>query len=628
MRIQYSLSNADFRSVADLAELSGLEVCVLVKEINGRLRSAYVNNIYSLGEAQLFRLRRQPGDEGWLVASPRLGAWCTESVSERAETTGFTSSLRSELARLRLSGASQFGLDRVYDIAFGDGESVKRLVVEMAPPGNLIVLDGGGRVLLSLRRRAGGRSGASPGSVYVPPAQKKADPSGLTGEIVRGFLEAEPTVGKALGRRVALPRKYVAEIVHRLGLEEETGSSSVIGRAEEVAERVREMVTEVRERPSPCICETRWGEEIFAIEPRAFTVKRRGSSMSELCDYALAPRLLEEAEGGEKDSAERRREELRATIEGLLSRAEDLKKQADKMRLTAERAAAAATRQEALSAAEAVLDPELSSRASAASSAAAVASVIYDRVKELRSMWEEAYTHAKELERKLERIRPSPVKATTKLERKKREWFESFRWFVTSGGRLAVGGRDAQSNSVLIRRHLEARDTVFHADLFGSPFFVLKGGEEQTEQEVKEVAQATVAFSSAWKTGLAAADAYWVKPDQLGAAAPSGEYLPRGSFMIKGRKNFVPHNRVEVAVGLDGMERVVSGPESAIGASAYCYVVLVPHREKPSETAKKVMKELESLSGGTPRFTLDEVVRALPPGGGKIVRRRARQRDK
>jgi hypothetical protein len=173
-----------------------------------------------------------------------------------------------------------------------------------------------------------------------------------------------------------------------------------------------------------------------------------------------------------------------------------------------------------------------------------------------------------------------------------------------------------------VRRHLQDDDVVYHADLFGSPFFLLKGGKGQTELEVREMAQATAAFSSAWKTGLTSADAYWVNPDQVGSAAPSGEYLPRGSFAIKGRKNFVMRNIVEVAVGVDVKGRLVSGPEAALTRSATSYLVLRPQREKGSETAKRVLKDLQSISEGRVLgLTVDDVLRALPAGGGKVVRR-------
>jgi len=163
---------------------------------------------------------------------------------------------------------------------------------------------------------------------------------------------------------------------------------------------------------------------------------------------------------------------------------------------------------------------------------------------------------------------------------------------------------------------------VYHADLFGSPFFVLKGGREQTETEVGEMAQATVAFSSAWKTGLSSADAYWVNSDQVSASAPSGEFLPRGSFLIKGKKNFVQHNLVELAIGLDREGRVVSGPEDAIKVVAVSYVVVRPQREKSSDTAKRILRDLKGPADeARTRVSVDEVLRMLPAGGGKVLRK-------
>jgi hypothetical protein len=213
------------------------------------------------------------------------------------------------------------------------------------------------------------------------------------------------------------------------------------------------------------------------------------------------------------------------------------------------------------------------------------------------------------------------IKESRPLRLRRQEWYEKFRWFFTAEGKLAVGGRDSQTNAALLGRHVDQRDTIYHADLFGSPFFVLKGGSAQSEQEVRDVAMATVAFSSAWKTGLGSADAYWVSPEQVGTSAPSGEYLPRGSFSIRGKKNFVNKNIVEVAVGIESVGRVMAGPENAVQSHCSSYVVLRPHREKSSDTAKRVLKELTSGMKDGPPLTLDDVIRALPSGGGKAVRR-------
>jgi hypothetical protein len=180
----------------------------------------------------------------------------------------------------------------------------------------------------------------------------------------------------------------------------------------------------------------------------------------------------------------------------------------------------------------------------------------------------------------------------------------------------------------LVKKHLVEGDVAYHADLFGSPFFILKGGQRQTADEVRQVAQATVAFSSAWKTGLAAADAFWVTPDQVSTTAPSGEFLARGSFAIRGKKNFSTKNPVEVAVGLDSKGRIMAGPEEALIKLSRAHVTLVPSREKTSDTAKKVLFELRKLYGDEmATSSVDDAMRVLPTGGGKIVRRRENRKQ-
>ena len=139
-------------------------------------------------------------------------------------------------------------------------------------------------------------------------------------------------------------------------------------------------------------------------------------------------------------------------------------------------------------------------------------------------------------------------------DRRERQWFERYRWFVTSDGRLALGGRDSTSNSIVVNKYVTKNDVVFHADLHGSPFFVLRNRAQQSappsDDIALEMSQATVGFSRAWKDELGSADVYWVYPDQIKKGAPTGEYLPRGSFFIEGKKNFVRHVKVELSVGI------------------------------------------------------------------------------
>ncbi|MDG7006051.1 MAG: NFACT family protein, partial [Nitrososphaerota archaeon] len=131
--------------------VSGLEFRVLSRELARALDGAYVSNIYSVGESQLFRMRRPAKDGGEpsevsLVVSPRLGAWLTERPA-RVETTEFTTALRSRVLRARLTRVEQVDLDRVLLFTFeGKEEGPSKLVLELMPHGNLVLVGPDGKV--------------------------------------------------------------------------------------------------------------------------------------------------------------------------------------------------------------------------------------------------------------------------------------------------------------------------------------------------------------------------------------------------------------------------------------------------------------------------------------------------
>jgi len=47
-----------------------------------------------------------------------------------------------------------------------------------------------------------------------------------------------------------------------------------------------------------------------------------------------------------------------------------------------------------------------------------------------------------------------------------KEWYEKFRWFISSDDFLILGGRDATSNEIVIKKHTEKNDLVFHRPFF------------------------------------------------------------------------------------------------------------------------------------------------------------------
>ncbi|KAL1835730.1 hypothetical protein VTJ49DRAFT_6155 [Mycothermus thermophilus] len=127
---------------------------------------------------------------------------------------------------------------------------------------------------------------------------------------------------------------------------------------------------------------------------------------------------------------------------------------------------------------------------------------------------------------------------------RKQMWFEKFLWFVSSDGYLVLGGRDAQQNEMLYKRHLRKGDVYVHADMHGAPTVIIKNNPKTPEAPIppSTLAQAgnlSVCCSNAWDS-KAAMGAWWVNADQVSKSAPAGEFLPVGSFMVRGKRNPLP----------------------------------------------------------------------------------------
>ncbi len=146
------------------------------------------------------------------------------------------------------------------------------------------------------------------------------------------------------------------------------------------------------------------------------------------------------------------------------------------------------------------------------------------------------------------------------IPQRKVYWFEKFAWFITSDNYLVVAGKDAQQNEQLVKRYLRPGDAYLHAEVHGAATCVLrakrrrrKDGRTQviplSDQALREAGSFTICRSSAWSSKMVTS-AYWVESHQVSKTAPTGEYLTVGSFMIRGRKNFLPASSLEMGLGV------------------------------------------------------------------------------
>ncbi|NXS57314.1 NEMF factor, partial [Brachypteracias leptosomus] len=119
--------------------------------------------------------------------------------------------------------------------------------------------------------------------------------------------------------------------------------------------------------------------------------------------------------------------------------------------------------------------------------------------------------------------------------------FEKFLWFISSENYLVIAGRDQQQNELIVKRYLKPGDIYVHADLHGATSCVVKNpsGEPIPPRTLTEAGTMALCYSAAWDARVVTS-AWWVSHNQVSKTAPTGEYLTTGSFMIRGKKNFLP----------------------------------------------------------------------------------------
>lgn len=217
-------------------------------------------------------------------------------------------------------------------------------------------------------------------------------------------------------------------------------------------------------------------------------------------------------------------------------------------------------------------------------------------------------------------------------ERKKiktKRWYEKFHWFHSSDNFLVVGGKDATTNEILVKKHLDNHDLVFHADIHGAPFFVVKNPDKKEipEGTSREAAYAAASYSKAWKLGLGSCDVYCVNPEQVSKKAPSGEYLGKGAFMIHGKKQWFRGIRLEMAVGfrINDEVEVIGGPVGSVESNSNYSVKITSGDRKPGGLAKEIKEAIlkktrKEDAEKIRKIRLEDIQKHIPGGKGRILK--------
>ncbi len=630
-------------------EMSSFDVRSVITELSD-LEGAHMDKIYHWGAGNvLFRINVQGEGKRELFFKDRKWLYCPSVKPETPKLpTSFASFLRKYIDNARVNGVRQVGFDRVVEMSLSKIDGDYRLIFELFGGGNVLLVKDG-IILNCLIQKTWRDRKTRPGEPYLM-AKSRFDPTESAREdFVALFGSSDSDAVRTLATSVNLGGQYAEEICVRVGVDKSTPASQVDDATlNRMYDAMRDIVDAVLTTSEPTAF-LRDGEiQDFApvdMVSHSDLDRVRYSTTSQAIDAYL--KQMGEAE--EKAFVDPRVEKLLKRISNQEETLEEYREQCEVCRRRAESLYTEYTKvselllvlldqsskitweklKEGASKIPFIKDIDPSKNQVTTEFAGetvtldytksldANASDLYQRGKEVGEKAKRAEEAIKESRAELAKIQKGIDKAKQEVADKaqptKQFWFERYKWFITSGGRLVIAGRDAHTNNNVVKKHLKNGDLYAHADVHGAPSVVVKDGARASDQEIRECCQYALAQSKSWVAALAEGTAFWVYPDQVSKTPNPGEFVPRGAFIIRGKRSYEHHLPLELAVGetyYQNARKVMCGPvECFVGSERYIVI-------KPGKRAGRISNEIAR------RFDVpeEEISRILPPGDFEVVR--------
>ena len=615
--------------------LSSFDLRALVAEWQG-LVGGYIDKAFQTQDDVILRINVPGGERAELYAKP--GQWlCVHTIEEKPEfPPPFAQALRRLLDNPRIRAVEQRGFDRIAILRVERGPESMDVVFEMFGKGNVVIVREGQTVLAQFPQTFRDRA-VQPGEPYSYP-RAGVDPLELDragfSQTIRG---AKGSVVKVLASVMSLGGTYAEELCIRAEIPKETKVKDLADvQVDALYTALNNVAVAVDQERRPAVI-LKDGRAIDAtpidLVQHAGLERREFATFNEALSHYLTvaepePQRIEEIAAKYERRTAQQEESLKALRE-------------DAMRLEAQALflySHYAVFDELLKAIRDGRDPPENAQIKAVDRKGHTVTLAigdFDAIrldydKDVTANAQALYDQRREAQLKAQRVeeaiaatraemhsaREKVVKAAAKPKVKKTKsmWFDAYRWTLSSEGHLILGGRDARTNDQLVKKHLKEGDRYAHADIHGAPSTVIKEGSRASDLTLREACEFALVYSKAWSAGLASGSAYWVLPEQVSKQAESGEFLPRGAFVIRGKRNYLHDLPIRMAIGeveVEGHRKIMGGPVSAFAARAQKYVVLMPGKTDREALAKRLAAAF--------RVPVEEIVRAMPPGGLEVA---------
>jgi len=624
--------------------LAGIELRYLVNDINKRIEGYYVSNIYGITKDSLLFKFHHPEKSDILLMLSTFGIWITNVKIEQIEPNKLLKHLRSNLLRFKLKEIKQIGTERIVYLTLSYFEKEVVIVVELFGDGNIIICNDKMKILalshsINVKHRQ-----LRVGSQYVKPPLDSLDVLNMTEKDFESIHSAPIAVAKWIGKTLGLPRKYIEEITRLAKVESKKKGVEISN------EEIKRLFGSATQIVNNVVTGKHDPEIVRGDETNVNPISLAGENCEKIAsfmdglDTVFTESILTKGKTIQSSpfakkiaELETRLDEQTKAISIVTEKSEKIAKVANslfdgasqgissmddpKITILLKKNNSEIVKEKGITYLK-VEDEKI--KIDLNSSLHTTASTLFNESKKQKAAISSIDKLLEKTEKELQKVvkKGEDVKQVSVTQIRKKNWFERYRWFYTTDGVLAVGGRDSSSNSAIVRKHLEKNDKVFHAEISGSPFFLLKDNVEATPASLTEVAHATVCFSKVWKEAIYGSSAYWVNPDQVKKGAPSGQSMAKGSFMIEGQRNFVKISTLKMCVAIIKHEEsylLTCGPPS-MKDTAVCYVMIEPTGQDMADVAKRIRHEFLSRNEEIAKpFSIDDYVRVLPSGACKII---------
>jgi len=619
--------------------MSGIDLRAVTSELCEKL-PLWIDKVYQFDSRTLgIRLNGENKARHQMIIEAGRRAHLVKDMPEPPKNPPqFAMFLRKYISGGKVLAIRQHGLERILIFDIGKGQRVYRLIIELFDEGNVILADENYTIIKPLRHHRFRDREIVPNATYT----LGTDPISSV-DVMAAMMKTD---GRELVRFLAigcmLGGTYAEYICRKTGLDKTLPAGSAD--PEIVFEAVQDLLSQVVQAPDPAIskkhCEpvNIWGgqdsqhfrtfsEALEAFYPLTKAEKKTAEAQPKLnreerilkYQKSAIKRFEEKIEKTEGVVAAlyENYQFVSAVISTLDSASKTLSWQ-EMEKLIRQKDSADAKKIVAFHPEEAAVEIDLGKRVKiyVHEGIEQNAGRYYDIIKKFRKKKEGAL-------RAMKTTLPKKKEQKRDFIPMKKLWYHRFRWFVTSDDVVVLGGRDASQNEELVKKYMSGQDLFVHADVHGASVVIVKGKTERMD----EVAQFAASYSGAWRSGHFSADVYSALPSQVSKTPESGEFISRGSFIVRGERTYYRNVPLAVAIGLmlEPHAAVIGGPPSAIVRKTPAYVELRPGQFEPNDVAKKVLRTLRQKVSEEEEKALkgilntEHVAAFVPPGGSDIT---------